>query len=112
MDFLYVFENILSHKAEIFATLGGFGGIYMFVNKINGNSYVGSTNNFCRRFSEHIYGSRGNTALQRAFAQYDKHSFIILAIVPSVKWILLFLEQLALDYIKPAYNFLKTADLI
>jgi group I intron endonuclease len=29
--------------------------------------------------------------------------------VPPIKWILLFLEQLALDYIKPAYNILIKA---
>ncbi|RUS25909.1 hypothetical protein BC938DRAFT_471477, partial [Jimgerdemannia flammicorona] len=73
MDFLYVFENIVGHKAEILATLGGLGGVYMFLPQ------------------------RGCS--EASFA----------AIVPPIKWVLLFLEQLALDFIKPAYNFLKIA---
>jgi hypothetical protein len=111
MDFFYVFENLISHKAEILATLGGIGGVYMFVNCVNGKSYVGSTVNFRSRFNDHYYGYRSNKVLQNAFTKYgkEKFSFIILAIVPPIKWLLLFLEQLALDHIKPAYNFLTVA---
>lgn len=111
MDFLFAFENIISHKAEIMAALGGLGGVYMFVNIVNGKSYVGSTNNLARRFYEHYSGFCSNSVLQNAFAKYGKFnfSFIVLAIVPPIKWVLLFLEQLALDYIKPAYNILTLA---
>jgi len=115
MDYLYAFENIVEHKAQIIATLGGLGGVYMFVNIVNGKSYVGSTNNLANRFRRHYNGSCSNIALQNAFEpnKYGKmnFSFIVLAIVPPIKWVLLFLEQLALDFIKgpAAYNILKFA---
>jgi hypothetical protein len=111
MDFFYVFENILVHKAEIMATLGGLGGIYMIVNTMNGKSYIGSSTNIGKRIGQHINGYSSNPYLQNAFNKYGLNCFslIILAVVPPIRWILLFLEQLALDYIKPAYNLLTIA---
>jgi hypothetical protein len=44
MDFLYFWQDLVAHKVEIVSTLGGLGGIYMFVNCVNGKSYIGSTN--------------------------------------------------------------------
>jgi predicted GIY-YIG superfamily endonuclease len=59
------------------ATLGGLGGVYMFVNTLNGKSYVGSTINLVRRFNEHYCGSYSNTALKST--GHINFSFIILA---------------------------------
>jgi len=75
--------------------------------------WAATTNNIGspRRFYEHYSGYSTSPILQNAFVKYGKFnfSFIVLAIVTPIKWILLFLEQLALDHIKPAYNTLAQA---
>jgi len=111
MDVLYFWQDLVSHKVEIISTLGGLGGIYMIVNTLNGKSYVGSSANLGKRLKQHIEGFSSNPHLQSAFNLYGQNVFslIILAIVPPIKWILFFLEQMALNFIKPAYNILNLA---
>ena len=55
------------------------GGIYSFINTVNGNQYIGSAKDFYLRLNEHLGNKKSNIALQNAFAKYglDKFKFCI-----------------------------------
>ena len=55
------------------------GGIYSFINTVNGNQYIGSAKDFYLRLNEHLENKKSNLALQKAFAKYglDKFKFCI-----------------------------------
>jgi group I intron endonuclease len=55
------------------------GGIYSFINTVNGNQYIGSAKDFYLRLNEHLDNKKSNIALQKAFAKYglDKFQFCI-----------------------------------
>lgn len=54
------------------------GGIYSFINTVNGNQYIGSAKNFYLRLNEHLNNKKSNRSLQYAF---DKHG------LDKFKWI-------------------------
>jgi excinuclease UvrABC nuclease subunit len=69
--------NAKVQKPEILKDQRGKSGIYRWVNKINGKSYVGSAVNLSIRLSQHIIGGRSNILLQQAWrseASYENFS--------------------------------------
>ena len=46
------------------------GGIYSFINTVNGNQYIGSAKGFYLRLKEHLENKKSNVALQKAFDKY------------------------------------------
>ena len=46
------------------------GGIYSFVNTLNGNKYIGSEKVLYLRLNEHLNNKKSNIALQKAFEKY------------------------------------------
>lgn len=87
-------ERILNDTTE---------GIYKIVNSVNGKYYVGSTNNFKKRWICHRYllkaNRHHNTKLQNAWNKYGENSFNFI-IVESNFDSLLSLEQTYLDIAK------------
>lgn len=74
-------EN-LDDKAYISSyreTLKTKGGIYSFVNTLNGKQYIGSAKDFYIRLNEHLNNKKSNINLQRAFNKYglDKFHWVI-----------------------------------
>ena len=69
IDYINTYKGILKGK----------GGIYSFVNTVNGNQYIGSAKDFYLRLKEHLENKKSNVALQRAFDKYglDKFNFSI-----------------------------------
>ena len=55
------------------------GGIYSFINTVNGKQYIGSAKDFYLRLNEHLENKKSNSALQNAFNKYglDKFNFCI-----------------------------------
>ena len=55
------------------------GGIYSFINTVNGNQYIGSAKDFYLRLNEHLENKKSNIALQKAFTKYglDQLKFCI-----------------------------------
>lgn len=51
------------------------GGIYSFINTVNGNQYIGSAKDFYLRLKEHLENKKSNVALQKAFAKYGLDQF-------------------------------------
>ena len=74
-DKLYEENFIISSRG----LLKDKGGIYCFVNTVNGNRYIGSAKDFYLRLNEHLANKKSNLALQKAFTKYglDKFNFII-----------------------------------
>lgn len=69
---------IESHK-EI---LKNKGGIYSFINTVNGNQYIGSAKDFYLRLNEHLNNKKSNRSLRRQSRHaLDKHG------LDKFKWI-------------------------
>lgn len=64
---LLLYRKLIDHK----------GGIYSFVNKINGKQYIGSAKNFYLRLNEHLSQKKSNSALQAAIVKYGLDNFDI-----------------------------------
>jgi hypothetical protein len=83
--------------------------IYKIFNKITSDFYIGSTNNYIKRFSEHKRQLRKNihhnSILQNSYNKYGLDCFIyeIIEYVDN-KEDLLKKEQYYLDILKPTYN--------
>lgn len=80
------------------------GGIYKIVNKVDGKYYVGSTNNFKRRWIAHKYklnsGKHDNIKLQHAWNKYGENFFEFVIQITYSESDLLILEQKYLDVAK------------
>lgn len=46
------------------------GGIYAFINTVNGKQYIGSAKDFYLRLNEHLNKKKSNSSLQFAFDKY------------------------------------------
>jgi group I intron endonuclease len=103
--------TIVSHVSNVLST----GGIYVLLNCVNHNCYIGSTVNLLRRKNEHFRhlraGKHSNAHLQSAYDLYgpDVFQFHVLEHVSHVED-LLTREQHFLDTRKPEYNLAPVAD--
>lgn len=116
----YVFENLNLEetKQEILNKTKGLSGIYMILNKISQDYYIGSasTNRFYARFSNHLIYSKGSKIVKLAVKKYklENFAFIILELYPNIvtkenNKELLDLEDKYLKYLLPNYNILTEA---
>ena len=117
---VYTFENLDSEniRTKILNDTKGLSGIYMIVNKITKDYYIGSasTNRFYSRFSNHLIYFRGSKIVKSAVKKYDlkNFAFIILELYPNVvtkenNKELLDLEDKYLKLLLPNYNILTEA---
>lgn len=51
------------------------GGIYSFLNKVNGKQYIGSAKDLYLRLNEHLSNKKSNRALQTAISKYGLDNF-------------------------------------
>ena len=51
------------------------GGIYSFLNKVNGKQYIGSAKDLYLRLNEHLTNRKSNRALQAAILKYGIDNF-------------------------------------
>ena len=117
---VYTFENLNLEevKKEIKNKTKGLSGIYMIVNKITKDYYIGSasTNRFYARFSNHLIYFRGSKIVKLAVNKYklENFAFIILELYPNIvnkenNRELLDLEDKYLKLLLPNYNILTEA---
>jgi len=108
-----VYLNPLSQRKEISARLNKKYGVYCWVNKVNGNKYVGSSTNIYKRLSDYFKASYylrcKNLVIAKAIIKYGLINFalIILEIVHPDDTITA--EQSWMDKLKPEYNVAKIA---
>lgn len=90
-------------------------GIYEILNTVNGKRYIGSANNFPRRWAEHRRVLRKGTSRQRilqsAWNKYGEAAFVFnrLLICAATKEHLLMYEQQCFKAFEPEYNICKVA---
>lgn len=113
--FLMYFENVKMDKRKIYKELRNKSGVYIFINNVTKDTYVGSSLNLSRRMSSYYYytnaGKDNKTIVIRAMSKYKLENFSLGILEFCVKDLVtcINLEQKWLDYIKPAYNILKIA---
>jgi group I intron endonuclease len=117
---IYIFENLNSEniRTQILNETKGLSGIYMIVNKITKDYYIGSaaTNKFFARFSNHLSYFRGSKIVKSAVKKYglENFAFIILDLYPNIvtkenNKELMDLEDRYLKLLLPNYNILTEA---
>jgi group I intron endonuclease len=117
---VYIFENLDSEnvRKQILNETRGLSGIYMIVNKITKDYYIGSasTNKLYARFSNHLIYFTGSKIVKLAVKKYGliNFSFIVLELYPNVvtkenNKELLDLEDRYLKFLLPNYNILTEA---
>jgi group I intron endonuclease len=114
-NFVMFFNNVQESKRAIYKALRGKSGVYLFINNITNDLYVGSSITLSKRMTSHFYLANSdkvtNIVLARAMRKYGLKSFSlgILEICASDTIICSELEQKWMDYYKPRYNVLKIA---
>jgi excinuclease UvrABC nuclease subunit len=90
-------------------------GVYIFRNKVNLKSYVGSSVHLYNRIADYYYNNESHgkisIIISRALAKYTHSNFKLLVFLVSStdsKYIL-FMEQLVIDILQPEYNILSVA---
>jgi group I intron endonuclease len=117
---IYVYENLNLEptRKQILNNTRGLSGVYMIINKITKDYYIGSasTNRFYARFSNHLIYFRGNKIVKLAVKKYDleNFAFIVLDLYPNIvtkenNKELLDLEDKYLKLLVPNYNILTEA---
>ena len=116
----FVFDNLNldETRQEILKKTKGLSGIYMIVNKISKDYYIGSasTDRFYARFTNHLIYFRGSKIVKLAVKKYKllNFAFLILELFPKVvtkenNKELIDLEDKYLKLFLPNYNILTEA---
>lgn len=117
---LYIYEDLhlKSTKDKVSSETSNLSGIYLILNKITLDYYVGSaaTNRFYSRFSNHLFNFNGSKVVKHAVKKYNisNFAFIVLELFPeTVNKVnnkkLLDLEDFYLKILLPNYNILTEA---
>lgn len=75
-------------KAQVVSDLKSYAGVYVIVNLVNGNMYVGSaiSNKIAARFRKHLYGGSGSKIVNSAVQKYGLSNFAFI-LVDTVSYI-------------------------
>lgn len=114
-NFVMFFENVQKSKRDIYKRLRNKSGVYLFINKVTGDLYVGSSLTLSKRMTSHFYHANCNRdtkiVITRAMRKYQLKNFSLAILEFCTKDIIVCsnLEQKWIDYYKPKYNVLKIA---
>ena len=117
---IYVYDNLNSQevKESLRSDLRNLSGIYLILNKINKDYYIGSasTGKFYSRFYSHLLNLTGSKTVKLAVRKYgiDNFAFLVLELYPDIVTVennkkLLDLEDFYLKSLLPNYNILTEA---
>ena len=117
---VYIYENIGEHstKKKIQEDTKGLSGIYLILNKVTMDYYIGSasTNRIHKRFTNHLIHFIGSKVLKNAVRKYkiSEFAFLVLELFPDLitqenNRKLLDLEDFYLKSLLPNYNILTEA---
>jgi group I intron endonuclease len=116
--FLYENLHLNETKNKILKETKGLSGIYLILNKVTLDFYIGSasTNRFYSRFSNHLIYFKGSKIIKHAVKKYDINNFVflILELFPEVinkenNKKLIDREDFYLKSLLPNYNILTEA---
>jgi hypothetical protein len=114
-NFILFFKNVKESKSNIYNQLRGKTGVYLFINNITKDLYVGSSLNLSKRMTSHFYYANSDIGtkilITRAMRKYKLENFSlgILEFCENNIIVSLSLEQKWINYYKPKYNILKIA---
>lgn len=112
-EFIIFFDNVLESKKKIYSELRNKSGVYVFINNINNELYVGSSINFSKRMVSYFYYTNSEKLSKliiiRAMKKYGLENFSLGIKEFCIKdsQTCLELEQKWIDYYKPMYNILS-----
>lgn len=107
-----VYENADTQKELIVGDSRGKAGVYRWINKQNGNSYVGSAVNLTKRFLGYYNFkqiSKGNMAINKALLKYGYSNFQLEILEYCEPTDAIEREQYYINLLNPSYNILKIA---
>jgi group I intron endonuclease len=113
---IHSYLNLDKQKEEICRDNKNKSGVYRWVNKINGKSYVGSSTSLSKRILFYYYLSslrrkvKGSIIIHRALLKYGYSNFSLDILEYCGPNELMKREQYYIDLIKPEYNILKKVD--
>jgi len=99
-------------KVKFFTDNRDKSGVYRWVNKKNGKTYVGSSINLSVRFYTYYslaYLAKSNRPVDRALLKYGFSNFSLEILEYCETDLLLEREQYYMDYLKPEYNIVEKA---
>ena len=114
-EFVIFFSDFKEEKRYIYRELRKKSGVYMFINNINKEIYIGSSLNLTRRMASYYYYTNSDKSssmvIIRAMKKYGLENFSlgILEFCKQDSNVCLNLEQKWLDHYKPNYNVLTVA---
>jgi len=114
-NFVIYFKDLKESKRKIYKELKNKSGVYLFINDVTNDLYVGSSINLSKRMVSHFYYANsdkiGTTILIRAMKKYGLNNFSLGILefcekdaIECVK-----LEQKWIDHYEPSYSILNTA---
>lgn len=114
-DFVMYFDNVKTSKKEIYKSLRNKSGVYLFINNITKDLYVGSSISLTKRMTSHFYHAnsqgQGKSIINRAMNKYKLESFSLGIVEFCAKDVIVCttLEQKWINFYDPSYNILKVA---
>ena len=114
-EFVIFFSDFKEEKRYIYRELRKKSGVYMFINNIKKEIYIGSSLNLTRRMASYYYYTNSDKSsslvIIRAMKKYGLENFSlgILEFCKQDSKVCLNLEQKWLDHYKPNYNVLSVA---
>jgi len=117
---VFIYENLAeeSTRKKIITDTKGLSGIYLILNKVTLDYYVGSaaTNRIHSRFANHLIHLTGSKVVKNAVRKYKlrEFAFLVLELFPEIVTVennkkLLNLEDFYLKSLLPNYNILTEA---
>lgn len=106
--------NADTQKESVIVENKGKSGIYRWINKENGSSYVGSSVNLSKRLTNYysysyISDPKRNMLIHKAILKYGYSAFLIQILEYCEPSDAIKREQYNIDLLKPEYNIFKTA---
>lgn len=78
-NFVMFFENVEKNRSYIYNSLRNKSGVYMLINNITNDFYIGSSINLTSRMTNHFYHAKsetkGKTIVNRAMNKYKLKNF-------------------------------------
>lgn len=109
-----VYSNADTQKDSIIKENRKLSGVYRWTNKLNGKSYIGSSTNLGKRFTQYynytfISNPRHNMLIYKAILYHGYSNFTLEILKYCTPSETVKIEQHYLDLFKPKYNILPTA---
>ena len=107
-----IYDNADIQKLQAINENKSKSGVYRWTNKVNGNSYVGSSVNLAKRFINYYnfnYINKSKMLISKALIKYGYSNFILEIIEFCKSSEVISREQYYINLLKPKYNILKVA---